>query len=103
MQTRLHDSVCEKRTASTLATHDLDKIVTDVTPKDELENLDGSNEAQKLQNELVYDAKPPNELVLLPLGNAKECTGAKLFQNLRDIAEQNRRDKKRNVYSGVHR
>lgn len=103
MQTRLHDSVCDKRTASTIATHDLDKILKH-TQKTEV-SIEGELKDMKLEmkNELIFDAKPPNELVLIPLGASKEVSGAALFQNLRAVAEQNRKDKKRNVYSGVHR
>lgn len=85
MQTRLHDTVCDKRTASTLATHDLAKL--------------SLNDAR----ELTYDARAPNDLVLRPLGSETDCTGAQLYAKLRAVAEQLRKDKKRNVYSGVHK
>lgn len=82
MQTRLHDTVCDKRTASTLATHDLKKLS---------------------EPELTYDARPPERLHLNPLGSSTSYTAAQLYAKLRAEAEQLRKEKKRNVYSGIHR
>lgn len=90
MQTRLHDSVCDKRTACTLATHDLKKIV-----------MKASGECQF--NEIIFDAKTPTELKLVPLGSTNICSGKQLYEKLRAEAEQLRKEKKRNVYSGIHR
>lgn len=39
-QTKLHEDICEKRTAATIATHDL----------------------QLIKGPLLYDAQPPNDL-----------------------------------------
>lgn len=83
IQTKLHDTVCEKRNSATIATHDLNKL-----PQNE---------------DLTYTACPPNDLVIRPLNRANTCTGAKLFDQLRTEADNLRREKKRNTYSGIHR
>ncbi|KAJ2942776.1 hypothetical protein O0L34_g14964 [Tuta absoluta] len=82
MQTKLHDTVCEKRNAGTIATHDLDKI----PPGD-----------------LLYTAKEPTKLKLTPLSRNKPFSGEQLFQQLTAEAEALRKEKKRNVYSGIHK
>lgn len=82
MQTKLHDTVCEKRNVATIATHDLKKIAP---------------------GNLTYTAKPPNVLKLVPLGRSKPFTGEQLFQQLVAEAEALRKEKKRNVYSGIHK
>ncbi|CAK9825574.1 Leucine-rich repeat-containing protein 47 [Anthophora retusa] len=82
LQTKLHDGICEKRNAATIATHDLKLI----PPGD-----------------LTYTAKPPNELEIKPLKRNKIYTGTALFQLLQTEAENLRKEKKRNVYSGLHK
>ncbi|XP_043265165.1 leucine-rich repeat-containing protein 47-like [Colletes gigas] len=82
LQTKLHDGICEKRNAATIATHDFKLI----TPGD-----------------LTYTAKPPNELKIKPLLHNGFFTGAELFQMLQTEAENLRKEKKRNVYSGIHK
>ncbi|XP_076249590.1 leucine-rich repeat-containing protein 47 [Calliopsis andreniformis] len=82
LQTKLHDGICEKRNAATIATHDLKLI----TPGD-----------------LTYTAKPPMELEIKPLMRNKIYTGAELFQQLQTEADNLRKEKKRNVYSGIHK
>ncbi|GLV37019.1 Phenylalanyl-tRNA synthetase beta-subunit [Carabus blaptoides fortunei] len=83
MQTKLHDTICDKRNAATIATHDLDKLAP---------------------GELLYTACAPTELQIRPLARGGAVyTGAKLFDQLRAEAENLRREKKRNSYSGVHR
>ncbi|XP_011303955.1 leucine-rich repeat-containing protein 47-like [Fopius arisanus] len=82
LQTKLHEGICEKRNAATLATHDLDLIVP---------------------GDLTYTAKPPKELKIMPLNRSKTYTASALFQQLQTEADNLRREKKRNVYSGVHR
>ncbi|XP_049879470.1 leucine-rich repeat-containing protein 47-like [Pectinophora gossypiella] len=82
MQTKLHDTVCEKRNVGTIATHDLDKI----PPGD-----------------LLYTAKAPSDLVLTPLSRSKPYSGEQLFHQLTAEAEALRKEKKRNVYSGIHK
>lgn len=82
MQTRLHDTVCDKRNVATIATHDLNKL----PPGD-----------------LVYTAKPPSMLSLIPLMRTKPYTGEQLVQQLVAEAEALRKEKKRNVYSGIHK
>lgn len=81
MQTKLHDTVCEKRLAATIATHDLAKIPS---------------------GKVTYTAVPPSELLIAPLGKTKEFSADKLVQHLRDDAEALRKEKKRNTISGVH-
>ncbi|XP_011498436.1 PREDICTED: leucine-rich repeat-containing protein 47-like [Ceratosolen solmsi marchali] len=82
LQTRLHENICEKRNAATLATHDFDSL------------LDGN---------LIYTAQAPNDIKIKPLMRTKEFTGAELFQQLQTEAENLRKEKKRNVYSGIHK
>ncbi|KAK4878789.1 hypothetical protein RN001_011295 [Aquatica leii] len=82
LQTKLHDTVCEKRNAATIATHD----------------------AGKLGNgDLTYTAVAPNDLRIKPLNRQQEFTGAQLFKKLQAEAEALRKEKKRNVYSGIHK
>ncbi|XP_041972439.1 leucine-rich repeat-containing protein 47-like [Aricia agestis] len=82
MQTKLHDTVCDKRNTATIATHDLSKI----PPGD-----------------LLYTAKAPSKLSIVPLSRSKPYTGEQLFQQLTAEAEALRKEKKRNVYSGIHK
>lgn len=51
----------------------------------------------------MYTAKPPNEIEIKPLMRSKTCTAIELFQQLQTEAENLRKEKKRNVYSGVHK
>ncbi|PZC83437.1 hypothetical protein B5X24_HaOG207420 [Helicoverpa armigera] len=81
MQTKLHDTVCDKRNIATIATHDLNKIAP---------------------GDLVYTAKPPAALKLTPLSRLRPYSGEQLFQQLTAEAEALRKEKKRNVYSGIH-
>jgi phenylalanyl-tRNA synthetase beta subunit len=53
--------------------------------------------------DLTYTAKPPKELEIKPLMRDKIYTGAALFQQLQTEAENLRKEKKRNVYSGIHK
>ncbi|XP_076643623.1 leucine-rich repeat-containing protein 47 [Halictus rubicundus] len=82
LQTKLHEGICEKRNAATIATHDFNLIKP------------GS---------LVYTAKPPTLLEIKPLMRNSIYTGATLFQQLQTEAENLRKDKKRNVYSSIHK
>ncbi|XP_043788591.1 leucine-rich repeat-containing protein 47-like [Apis laboriosa] len=82
LQTKLHDGICEKRNAATIATHDLKLITT---------------------GDLTYTAKPPNELEIKPLMRNKVYTGSELFKQLQTEADNLRKEKKRNVYSGIHK
>ncbi|KAL7292807.1 hypothetical protein TKK_0013633 [Trichogramma kaykai] len=82
LQTKLHESVCEKRNAATLATHDFDLLVP---------------------GDLTYTAKPPNDVKIIPLMRTKTYSGAALFKQLQTEADNLRREKKRNVYSGIHK
>ncbi|XP_012273719.1 leucine-rich repeat-containing protein 47 [Orussus abietinus] len=82
LQTKLHEGICDKRNAATLATHDFNLIVP---------------------GDITYTAKLPNEIEIKPLMRNKSYTGAELFQQLQAEADKLRREKKRNVYSGIHR
>ncbi|KZC10612.1 Leucine-rich repeat-containing protein 47 [Dufourea novaeangliae] len=82
LQTKLHDGICEKRNVATIATHDFKLI----KPGD-----------------LTYTAKPPTELEIRPLMRSNIYTGAALFQQLQTEADNLRKEKKRNVYSGIHK
>ena len=52
---------------------------------------------------MTYTAKPPNDIKIKPLMRTKEFTGAELFQQLQTEADNLRKEKKRNVYSGIHK
>lgn len=82
IQTRLHDTVCNNREKSTIATHDLVKIRGGF---------------------VRYTAKPPNRLQIVPLGKTKLVSGERLYNGLKAEAEALRKEKKRNVYSGIHK
>uniref|UniRef100_A0A2M4AAZ3 Putative leucine-rich repeat-containing protein 47 n=1 Tax=Anopheles triannulatus TaxID=58253 RepID=A0A2M4AAZ3_9DIPT len=82
LQNSLHDVECARREVATIATHDLAKVK-------------GTG--------LRYHAAPPEEISLTTLGNATKVTAAKYYADLRQHAEQVRKDKKRNTYSGVHK
>ncbi|XP_076346036.1 leucine-rich repeat-containing protein 47-like [Tachypleus tridentatus] len=81
MQTRLHDTICEKRNLGTIATHDLNKI----------------------NGKITYDARPPANIKLFPLGKNIELTAEELCAQLNKEAETLRKEKKKNVYSGIHK
>ncbi|CAH1982480.1 unnamed protein product [Acanthoscelides obtectus] len=82
LQNKLHDTVCEKRNFATIATHDFNKLPP---------------------GNLVYTTSPPNELVIKPLNKNGMVTGAELFGKLQTEANNLRKEKKRNVYSGIHK
>ncbi|KAK1800933.1 hypothetical protein P4O66_004692 [Electrophorus voltai] len=79
-QTKLHDEVCGKRTTATIATHDL----------------------SLLKAPLEYDARPPGVLKLVPLGR-KEMKAADLLKQLQHEADEQRKQKKRQNVSGLHK
>ncbi|XP_052861555.1 leucine-rich repeat-containing protein 47-like [Anopheles cruzii] len=83
LQNALHDVECERREVATIATHDLAKI----------------------RGNLRYDAACPGDIHITPLGSTVQAkvTAAKYFADLCQQAEQVRKDKKRNTYSGVHK
>jgi phenylalanyl-tRNA synthetase beta subunit len=74
--------VCSKRNLATIATHDFNKL-----PPGNLE----------------YTTLPPTELQIKPLNRTKIMTGAELFSRLQTEANNLRKEKKRNAYSGIHR
>lgn len=79
MQTRLHESVCEKRNAATIATHDLSLLPA---------------------GDVAYTALPPDDLHIVPLAQTKAFKGSALVKHLRDEAEAYRKEKKRSTVSG---
>ncbi|KAJ8016676.1 hypothetical protein DPEC_G00009720 [Dallia pectoralis] len=79
-QTKLHDDLCGKRTSATIATHDM----------------------QRLKGPLVYDARPPSMLKIVPLGR-KEMTAVELMRQLQLEAEDQRKQRKRQNVSGLHK
>ncbi|XP_063001497.1 leucine-rich repeat-containing protein 47 [Elgaria multicarinata webbii] len=79
-QTKLHEDVCEKRTAATIATHDL----------------------RLVKGPLLYDARPPEDLKIIPLGR-KEVKAKDLLRQLQSEAEEQRKQKKRQNISGLHK
>lgn len=82
IQTKLHETVCDKREKSTIATHDLDKVKGGV---------------------IKYTARDPHLIEIIPLGKAKKVSAQKLYDNLKAEAEALRKEKKRNVFSGIHK
>ncbi|XP_039074060.1 leucine-rich repeat-containing protein 47 isoform X1 [Hyaena hyaena] len=79
-QTRLHEELCEKRTAATIATHDL----------------------RAVRGPLLYDTRPPEDLKIVPLGR-REVKAKDLVRQLQLEAEEHRKQKKRQNVSGLHR
>uniref|UniRef100_A0A8C8B2S6 Leucine rich repeat containing 47 n=1 Tax=Otus sunia TaxID=257818 RepID=A0A8C8B2S6_9STRI len=79
-QTKLHEDICEKRTAATIATHDL----------------------QLIRGPLTYGVQPPDELKITPLGR-KEIKAKDLLRQLQLEAEEQRKQKKRQNVSGLHK
>ncbi|XP_007236744.3 leucine-rich repeat-containing protein 47 [Astyanax mexicanus] len=79
-QTKLHDDVCAKRTTATIATHDL----------------------SLLKAPLQYDARPPDALRIVPLGR-KEMKAVDLLRMLQQEADEQRKQKKRQNVSGLHK
>ncbi|XP_066501006.1 leucine-rich repeat-containing protein 47 [Hoplias malabaricus] len=79
-QTKLHDEICAKRTTATIATHDL----------------------SLLKPPLQYDARPPDILRIVPLGR-KEMKAADLLKMLQQEADEQRKQKKRQNVSGLHK
>ncbi|KAG5884712.1 hypothetical protein JTB14_019836 [Gonioctena quinquepunctata] len=82
LQNKLHDTVCEKRNAATIATHDVLKLPP---------------------GNLTYTTAPPGDLMIKPLNRANSMTGAELFNKLQTEANNLRKEKKRNTYSGIHK
>ncbi|XP_056638056.1 leucine-rich repeat-containing protein 47-like [Diorhabda sublineata] len=82
LQNRLHDTVCEKRNLATIATHDFNKLPP---------------------GNLTYKTALPSELMIKPLNRATVMTGADLFSKLQTEANNLRKEKKRNTYSGIHK
>ncbi|NXF76793.1 LRC47 protein, partial [Sclerurus mexicanus] len=80
MQTKLHEDICERRTVATIATHDL----------------------QLVKAPLTYDVQPPDELKIMPLGR-KEIKAKDLLRQLHLEAEEQRKQKKRQNVSGLHK
>ncbi|XP_069598653.1 leucine-rich repeat-containing protein 47 [Ranitomeya imitator] len=79
-QTKLHEDMCDKRTLATIATHDL----------------------QRVKGPLLYDARPPKEFTIIPL-NRKETNAKELLRQLKFEAEEQRKQKKRQNVSGLHK
>ncbi|XP_014483262.1 PREDICTED: leucine-rich repeat-containing protein 47-like [Dinoponera quadriceps] len=82
LQTKLHDGICDRRNAATIATHDFKLIPS---------------------GDLTYTAMRPAELQIRPLMRNNTCTAEALFQQLQTEADNLRKEKKRNVYSGIHK
>lgn len=80
----MHDTVCGKREKSTIATHDYKKLPA----------------GEKF---IRYTAKEPDHLQIHPLGKLKKVTALKLYNDLKAEADALRKEKKRNVYSGIHK
>ncbi|KAF6109926.1 leucine rich repeat containing 47 [Phyllostomus discolor] len=78
--TKLHEDVCDKRTAATIATHEL----------------------RAVRGPLLYTARPPPDLKIVPLGR-KEVKAKDLVRQLQLEAEEHRKQRKRQTVSGLHR
>ncbi|CAG5120834.1 unnamed protein product [Candidula unifasciata] len=81
LQTRLHDTICERRQTATIATHDLKAV----------------------KGPLVYDAVLPHLIQITPLFKTKVTTAEALMKELREQAEAFRKEKKRSTLSGIHK
>ncbi|XP_042229818.1 leucine-rich repeat-containing protein 47-like isoform X1 [Homarus americanus] len=80
-QTKLHEGVCEKRLAATIATHDLAKI----------------------KGPLKFIAGAPEEIRIHPLVRGKEMSARELHVGLQQEAEAQRKHQKRNNITGLHK
>lgn len=81
LQSDLHDGLlCGKRKNATIASHDLAKITGNI----------------------VFDLRPPSKIRIHALGR-HEMSAGELYKNLNDEAENYRKEKKRNAYSGIHK
>lgn len=85
LQTKLHESVCQKRELCTIATHDYDKIV------------------RAEDRNITYTAAAGDKIPIVPLGRKNTLTAQKYYEELRSEAEALRKEKKRNTYSGIHK
>ncbi|CAL4142353.1 unnamed protein product, partial [Meganyctiphanes norvegica] len=79
--TKLHEGICEKRLAATIATHDL----------------------SKLKSPLRMVAKEPKTIRIHPLSRGKEISAKELYLSLQKEVEEQRKQQKRNTSSGIHR
>lgn len=84
IQSKLHDTVCMKREQSTIATHDLNKITS-------------------VGQTIRYTAREPHSFGIVPLGKVKKVSAQKFYDQLKAEAEAMRKEKKRNIYSGIHK
>lgn len=82
IQTKLHDSLCGKRELATIATHDLDEIKTST---------------------IKYTARSKHEINIIPLGRMKLMTAEKFYQDLKLEAENYRKEKKRQNFTGIYK
>ncbi|XP_066259997.1 leucine-rich repeat-containing protein 47-like [Euwallacea similis] len=82
LQNKLHDGICNKRNAATIATHDFKKLNSTT---------------------IKYTTSPAKELRIKPLNRPVEVTGAELFTKLQTEANNLRKEKKRSDYSGIHK
>lgn len=80
-QTKLHDGICEKRMAATIATHDLSKV----------------------KGPLKFIVQDPEEIRIHPLVRGKEMSAKELYEGLQQEAEAQRKHQKRNNVTGLHR
>lgn len=85
LQTKLHETVCQKRELCTIATHDYDKVVKGVDLT------------------IVYTAGPGKKIPIVPLGRKNSFTAQKFYDELKGEAEALRKEKKRNTYTGIHK
>ncbi|CAN7986576.1 unnamed protein product [Ixodes hexagonus] len=81
LQNKLHDTVCVKRSEATIATHDLSKVTGNV----------------------LYDAKDPDKLMLIPLGRKEKVSGRELYRQMTEEADALRKEKKRSTYPGIYK
>ncbi|KAK3908645.1 Leucine-rich repeat-containing protein 47 [Frankliniella fusca] len=82
MQNNLHDTICNKRQAATIATHDL---------------------AALSPGSLKYVARVPDQVKLQPLGSTKDTLASVVYARLKSHAHSVMQDKKRNRFSGIHK
>jgi len=80
-QNKLHDSICDKRQASTLAVHDMVAISAP----------------------LIFEGRPSGNFELTPLNDSTPMSAKELVETLCREAEEFRKLKKRSCFSGLHK
>lgn len=81
LKTKLHEKICDSRTKATIATHNY----------------------KSLSFPLVYDAREPGEINIIPLGQTVQTSAVEYVKKLTEQKEMEEKRKKRQQSSGVYR